>query len=169
MSFIVWAPVFDYNWENTAAQGGVANQPVIEGESFSDENNNTIAYQLYSVFGSYYGEISASQRDSHVARQLEQRAVEEQVREFRAASQALERRDGFYFYISDGERYLTNAPRRDADFFRSYPVYIIDSADLWELSAQRDGRRDWGFFQPTERTAYIAFTNEAVDPQTPYG
>ena len=121
-------------------------------------------YHLVCDTGAFYGEIHSMQMGSIAARQIEQRAIEGQLREFRAASMALEGLGGLYFYISDGERILCNA-QWDAEVFRSYPVYILSNANLWEVSVNQSGRRDWSFIQQAGRTTYLAFSREAVDYQ----
>ena len=150
-------------------------------------------YSDYELIDTNYGNVLAvidGFYDSQETRaELEQIAIQYQLRDFRAALDYLNNVEGLLYYISDNTDADVTAPdgSRDsavvisnidadnpltADYFRSHPVYYIMDTDIrFESSHNSDIGFPYSYnyyypdFAETGATLYLAFTAGAVSDQ----
>jgi len=130
---------------------------------FMSFDNNNYFFDRFAYEAMWQAQTVFSYENEEHIRNMEtdEWAIYDRLHEFNRAVNWLNTTGGLYYFVSDGERTLTNcAPMRNEEFFRAHPVYIIDSGTGRERS--RTGN-DRGFWFDDGMTASIAFTQEAVD------
>ncbi|MCL1896763.1 MAG: HAMP domain-containing histidine kinase [Clostridiales bacterium] len=157
------------------------NEPVDEtngeGQRFYIDSYNLVSKNRTNQWA--YGSVSAENMDTPGSRSMEVSAINQQLREFHNAKNALNEMRGLSFFITDGDRWAGNVPPgTGVEFFRSQPVFwISENGEPYEQSHKNTRNSSYnaydyyyydygyGYTDDHVMSGYAAFSNEAVDQQ----
>jgi len=95
----------------------------IENQLYRDFQHNSKTYnpnlttaENYKVFKEVYADNILKQRNQ---------LIKEDLHEYRALLQRLEKNQGLIYYAKSGENTFTNIPNQAKDYFTSYPSHMI--------------------------------------------
>ena len=143
----------------------------IRGEQTVVKTYTLITTPIPGASWTEWGVIETGDPESPAAKRLVKEAIDAQIAEYNYIQKWLGEVNGLYYFISDGDRELTNlATERGADFFRRHPVYWIQefNGDI-ERSRRNITQTNRESFDSGNRgerlTSYIAFSQDAVNAQ----
>lgn len=113
-----------------------------------------------------WGRAQKDDIESPAALEMLNGAINNQLYDYRWSKDWIDNSNGLWFYITDGEWWLSNAPEHEAEFFINQPVYLLIE-NGWLKDQSRQG--EWSPYNYSyygsgndNITVYIAYSPEAV-------